>query len=56
MAVIVVPGAAIAKKKTAHKAAPTRRECHFAALKKYPNPRSAAHQDAMARCMAGKKI
>jgi hypothetical protein len=31
-------------------------QCHQEALVKYPNNRTKEHQDAVARCMAGKKV
>jgi hypothetical protein len=37
----------------AHVHGKSRAECHRIALVNYPDPRSKAHQDAMARCMAG---
>jgi hypothetical protein len=34
----------------------TIRQCHREALVKYPDNKTKEHQDAMARCMAGKKV
>jgi len=34
----------------------TNGQCHREALVKYPESRTKEHQDAMARCMAGKKV
>jgi hypothetical protein len=31
-------------------------QCHREALVKYPDNKTKEHQDAMARCMAGKKV
>jgi hypothetical protein len=45
--------ASFAEQKKAVQAGKSRAECHKIALVNYPDPRSKAHQDAMARCMAG---
>jgi hypothetical protein len=52
--VLLTPVTAFAEQKKA--AGKSQAECHRAALVVYPNPRTKEHQDAMARCMAGKKI
>jgi hypothetical protein len=56
-AVVLAPASSVAQDNKATLAqGKTRGECHKAALKVYPDYRSAEHQAAMARCMAGQKI
>jgi hypothetical protein len=51
----ISPSIAATKKPTeaTHVHGKSRAECHRVALVNYPDPRTKAHQDAMARCMAG---
>jgi hypothetical protein len=44
--------ASFAEQKKAVHAGKSRAVCHKEALVTYPDPRTKAHQDAMARCMA----